>query len=83
MDRCKPADLSSLHRHASDALAPQQIKAQDQEISEDTALKVKEAIEKSTKTGEGETVLMRSEGFNKENVSVSTFEFEWTLKVKD
>ena len=44
--------------------------------------KVSEAIQKSIETGEGHTITMKSEGFNKENVSVATFEFEWSLKVK-
>ncbi|MEQ6124774.1 DUF4442 domain-containing protein [Pseudotenacibaculum sp. MALMAid0570] len=43
---------------------------------------VKEAIEKSSITGEGETVIMKSIGYNSENIPVSNFEFEWTLKVK-
>lgn len=45
-------------------------------------LLVKAAIEKSIKTGEGETIVMRSTGVNEEGVTVSDFEFEWTLKVK-
>ncbi|MFY0603420.1 MAG: DUF4442 domain-containing protein [Flavobacteriaceae bacterium] len=44
--------------------------------------KVYDAIQKSIATGEGQKITMKSEGFNEENISVSTFEFEWSLKVK-
>lgn len=43
---------------------------------------VKEAIEKSAATGEGQVIVMKSVGYNAEGISVSNFEFEWTLKVK-
>jgi len=43
---------------------------------------VEKAIEKAIETGEGQTVWMKSIGTNKEGVEVSTFNFEWTLKVK-
>lgn len=46
-------------------------------------LKVADAIQRSIETGEGQTILMKSEGVNEENITVSTFEFEWSLKVKD
>lgn len=45
-------------------------------------LAIKEAIQKSVDTGEGQTILVTSEGVNKDGVSVSKFEFEWSLKVK-
>lgn len=45
-------------------------------------LTVKAAIQKAIATGEGQTVWMKSIGTNKEGVEVSTFNFEWTLKVK-
>lgn len=45
-------------------------------------LAIKEAIQKSVETGEGQTVLVTSEGINKDGVSVSKFNFEWSLKVK-
>ncbi|WP_223034115.1 DUF4442 domain-containing protein [Hanstruepera marina] len=44
--------------------------------------KVDEAITKSIKTGEGQTVWMKSVGTNSDGVEVSTFNFEWTIKVK-
>lgn len=45
--------------------------------------KVSDAIQKSIETGEGQTITMVSEGFNSEKISVSRFEFEWSLKVKE
>ncbi|MBQ4822413.1 DUF4442 domain-containing protein [Aquimarina sp. MMG016] len=44
---------------------------------------VEEAIKKAIDTGEGQTVWMKSVGVNREGVEVSTFNFEWTLKVKN
>ena len=41
-----------------------------------------EAIEKSIDTGEGQTFWMKSVGRNEEGTVVSTFNFEWTVKVK-
>ncbi len=43
---------------------------------------IREAIKRAVETGEGQTVLVTSEGINEEGVSVSKFEFEWSLKVK-
>ena len=43
---------------------------------------IKKAIERAVATGEGQTVWMQSIGTNKEGAEVSTFNFEWTLKVK-
>ncbi|MGB1042979.1 MAG: DUF4442 domain-containing protein [Tenacibaculum sp.] len=43
---------------------------------------IKEAIQKSIATGDGQTVLVAAEGKNDEGISVSKFEFEWSLKVK-
>lgn len=45
--------------------------------------KVDDAIAKSIETGEGQTVWMQSVGKNSDGVEVSTFNFEWTLKVKN
>ncbi len=50
-------------------------------VCNDGAL-VQKAIEKTIETGEGQTVWMKSVGTNKDGVEVSTFNFEWTLKVK-
>jgi len=43
---------------------------------------IKDAIKKTIETGEGQTIWMKSVGMNKEGVVVSTFKFEWTIKVK-
>ena len=43
---------------------------------------INEAIEKAIKTGEGQTFWMKSIGVNQDNVEVSTFYFEWSIKVK-
>ena len=44
---------------------------------------IEQAIQKSSETGEGQVVVMKSVGYNKEGISVSNFEFEWSLKVKN
>ncbi len=43
---------------------------------------IRETIQKAIKTGEGQTIIVISQGFNEEGVSVSKFEYEWSLKVK-
>lgn len=43
---------------------------------------IQQAIEASAKTGEGQVVKMKSTGYNKKDDFVSSFEFEWSLKVK-
>lgn len=43
---------------------------------------IKEAIDKTVATGEGQTFWMKSVGVNEDGVVVSTFNFEWTVKVK-
>ncbi|WP_299781789.1 DUF4442 domain-containing protein [uncultured Formosa sp.] len=48
----------------------------------DEGYKVKEAIEKTISTGDGQTVWMKSVGTNEDGVEVSTFNFEWTVRVK-
>ena len=40
------------------------------------------AIKKTIETGEGQTVWMKSVGVNEEGIEVSTFNFEWTIKLK-
>lgn len=51
-------------------------------VSNDGKL-IRAAIQKSVETGEGQVVLMTSEGLNEEGVSVSKFEYEWSIKVKN
>ena len=48
----------------------------------DDGHKIEEAITKTVATGEGQTFWMKSVGKNKDGVVVSTFDFEWTVKVK-
>ena len=43
---------------------------------------IKEAIQETIKTGEGQTFWMKSVGLNEEGLEVSTFEFEWTVRLK-
>ncbi len=43
---------------------------------------IKEKIEEAIVTKEGQTIMLTSEGFNEEGVSVSKFNFEWSIKVK-
>lgn len=45
--------------------------------------KVNAAIVKAIETGEGQTIWMNSVGTNADGVEVSSFNFEWTLKVKN
>ncbi|SFN74340.1 protein of unknown function [Bizionia echini] len=45
-------------------------------------LKIDEAIKRTIETGEGQTIWMHAIGTNTDNVKVSEFNFEWTLKLK-
>ena len=40
------------------------------------------AIKNTIETGEGQTVWMQSVGVNEDGIVVSTFNFEWSIKVK-
>ena len=44
--------------------------------------KVRDAVQRAIDTGEGQTLWMQSIGVNAEGLPVSTFNFEWTLKLK-
>lgn len=44
--------------------------------------KIKEALDKTIATGEGQTFWMKSVGLNEEGLVVSTFDFEWTVKLR-
>ena len=44
--------------------------------------KIREAIEASIETGEGQVIILKSEGVNEDGVVVSNFQFQWSLKVK-
>lgn len=43
---------------------------------------IEDAIKRTIETGEGQTIWMKSVGVNKDGVVVSTFNFEWTIKLK-
>lgn len=43
---------------------------------------IAQAISKTMETGEGQTFWMKSVGVNTDGVVVSTFNFEWTVKLK-
>lgn len=45
-------------------------------------IKIKEAIELTIKTGEGQTCWMKALGVDMDGDTVSEFEFEWTVKMK-
>ena len=44
---------------------------------------IKDALQKTIETGEGQTIWMKSVGVNSDGVVVSTFNFEWTVRVKN
>ena len=44
---------------------------------------IDEALKKSIETGEGQVVWMQSIGKNQDGVVVSTFNFQWSVKVKE
>ncbi|WP_299523156.1 DUF4442 domain-containing protein [Winogradskyella sp.] len=44
--------------------------------------KIDDAISKAIETGEGQTVWLSANGVNKDGAEVSSFNFEWTIKVK-
>ena len=44
--------------------------------------KIETALKKAIETGEGETFWMTSIGTNSDGVEVSTFNFEWSVKLK-
>jgi hypothetical protein len=43
---------------------------------------IRQALEKTIQSGEGQTINMRSTGTNEEGLQVSAFEFEWTIKLR-
>ncbi|MCK0190405.1 DUF4442 domain-containing protein [Arenibacter sp. F20364] len=43
---------------------------------------IADAIKRTIDTGEGQTIWMKSVGKNEEGIVVSSFNFEWTIKVK-
>jgi hypothetical protein len=43
---------------------------------------IKDALDKTIETGEGQTIWMKSVGVNEDGVVVSTFNFEWSVRLK-
>ncbi len=43
---------------------------------------INDVLKKAIETGEGQTLWMESVGVNEEGIVVSTFNFEWSVKVK-
>ena len=43
---------------------------------------IDEALQRTIDTGEGQTIWMKSVGTNSDGVEVSTFNFEWSIKLK-
>jgi len=43
---------------------------------------IDEVLKKAIQTGEGQTLWMQSVGVNEDGIVVSTFNFEWSVKVK-
>ncbi len=43
---------------------------------------IDDALKKAIETGEGQTLWMTSVGKNEDGIEVSTFNFEWSIKVK-
>ncbi len=48
----------------------------------DDGRKIANALENAIQSGEGQTLWMTATGVNEEGVPVSTFEFEWTLRLR-
>jgi len=44
---------------------------------------IDKVIENAVETGEGQTIILKSQGLNEKGEQVSIFEFEWSLKVKE
>ena len=45
--------------------------------------KVNDAIKKTVENGEGQVIHLVSEGFNEQNEKVSSFEYEWSVRLKN
>ncbi len=44
--------------------------------------KIKQAVDKTIKTGEWEVLTLTSEGFDESNEKVSKFDYEWSIRAK-
>lgn len=45
-------------------------------------IEIKNAVQKTIETGEGQTVKLISEGFNEEGIKVSSFMYIWSIRLK-
>lgn len=43
---------------------------------------IKNAIDKTIETGEGQVVELKSKGYNEDGVAVSSFTYQWSVRVK-
>ncbi len=48
----------------------------------DQGLEVKDLINKAIATGDGQTLWIDSKGYNEDNIMVSHFSFEWSIKLR-
>ena len=48
----------------------------------DQGIEVKKLIKKAIATGEGQTLWIDSKGYNEDNLRVSHFSFEWSVKLR-
>ena len=48
----------------------------------DQGLQVKQLINKAITTGDGQTLWINSKGYNEDNIVVSHFSFEWSVKLR-
>ncbi len=44
--------------------------------------KITEAIQQTVGNGEGQVIVLKSEGYNEQNEKVSSFEYEWSVRLK-
>ena len=45
-------------------------------------IEIKNAVQKTIETGEGQTIKLISEGFNEEGIKVSSFLYIWSIRLK-
>ncbi|HFS66650.1 MAG TPA: DUF4442 domain-containing protein [Flavobacteriia bacterium] len=44
---------------------------------------IESAIQKTVNTGEGQILILKSDGFNEEGIKVSSFSYTWSIKLKN
>ena len=45
-------------------------------------IEIKNAVQKTIETGEGQTIKLISEGYNEEGTKVSSFLYIWSIRIK-